>query len=629
MKNKKTKLLISFLCLFLLLTAAIGLVGCNKKHTHDFSIEKADARYLATEATCQKKATYYYSCSCGESEHDDKHTFVSGNALGHKYGDWTTTKEPTETVKGERKKTCSVCGDVVTEKIPVLNHTTHTFTVRKVEPAYLASAATCTEPAKYYYVCTGCSEHGDETFNEGNALGHTEVVDAAVAATCTEKGKTEGKHCSVCNTVLVAQTEVPATGHTEVVDAAVAATCTEKGKTEGKHCSRCKAVIVAQEEIGALGHEYEDEWTVDVKPTCTEPGSKSYHCKRCGVKSSVTKVDPLGHKVNGECVCEICGVTSHALNDDCVCTNCKKVMHGTKNGKYCRHGSDIYFGTYPQTEVTDSTITAELKGMAGKYPTAINSYNWTSYGYYIEERVTDFMWYIDLTYNGEKYRGVYFISYRPFDTKSSSSTHNSCQDDCGYSTHNIYWFKYEPIKWKILSESDGKAMIVADMVLDNQQYYHTATGKTRSVYSGSVYENNYAHSDVRKWLNNAFYNTAFNDLQKELIQVTAVYNSASTTKNSNNKYAYDKKTNDNVFLLSYAEASTMTESERQKGNTDYSKCQGATVSRDNGYGYWSLRSPGSGNGKYICVVLGGGYISDTGLTNATSFGIVPALWIRL
>lgn len=588
MKNKKTKLLISFLCLFLLLTAAIGLVGCEKKHTHDFSIEKADARYLATEATCQKKATYYYSCSCGESEHDDKHTFVSGNALGHKYGDWTTTKEPTETVKGERKKTCSVCGDVVTEEIPVLNHTTHTFTMRKVEPAYLASAATCTEPAKYYYVCTGCSEHGDETFNEGNALGHTEVVDAAVAATCTEKGK-----------------------------------------TEGKHCSRCKAVIVAQEEIGALGHEYEDEWTVDVRPTCTEPGSKSYHCKRCGVKSSVTKVDPLGHKVNGECVCEICGVTSHALNDDCVCTNCKKVMHGTKNGKYCRHGSDIYFGTYPQTEVTDSTITTELRWMAGvNYPTEFNSYNWTSYGYYIEKRVTAFMWYIDLTYNGERYRGVYFISYRPYVTENSSSTSNSFQDDCGYSTHNIYWFKYEPIKWKILRESDGKAMIVADMVLDNQQYYHTATGNTRSVYSGSVYENNYAHSDVRKWLNNAFYNTAFNDLQKELIQVTAVYNSASTTKNSDNKYAYDKKTNDNVFLLSYAEASTMTKSEIHKGNTDYSKCQGAHISRDTGYGFWSLRSPSSSSGNTICYVVDG-YLAENGSTNLTSFGIVPALWIRL
>jgi hypothetical protein len=97
------------------------------------------------------------------------------------------------------------------------------------------------------------------------------VVDKAVNATCTEAGKTEGKHCSVCNTVLVAQQTVAAKGHTEVVDKAVNATCTEAGKTEGKHCSVCNTVLVAQTEVAALGHKW-------AAATCTAPKT----CETCG-----------------------------------------------------------------------------------------------------------------------------------------------------------------------------------------------------------------------------------------------------------------------------------------------------------------------------------------------------------
>ncbi|MBP3401563.1 MAG: hypothetical protein J6K85_00725, partial [Clostridia bacterium] len=104
------------------------------------------------------------------------------------------------------------------------------------------------------------------------ALGHTEVVDAAVAPTCTEAGKTEGKHCSVCNEVIVAQTTVAALGHTEVVDAAVAPTCTEAGKTEGKHCSVCNEVLVAQESVDALGHDFA-EATTEAPKTCKTCGA--------------------------------------------------------------------------------------------------------------------------------------------------------------------------------------------------------------------------------------------------------------------------------------------------------------------------------------------------------------------
>ncbi|MCQ2462873.1 MAG: fibronectin type III domain-containing protein, partial [Clostridia bacterium] len=87
------------------------------------------------------------------------------------------------------------------------------------------------------------------------ALGHTEVTDEAVAATCTKTGLTEGKHCSVCKAVITAQKTVPATGHKPVAVKAVAATCTKSGLTAGKRCSVCKAVITAQKTVPATGHK--------------------------------------------------------------------------------------------------------------------------------------------------------------------------------------------------------------------------------------------------------------------------------------------------------------------------------------------------------------------------------------
>ena len=116
-----------------------------------------------------------------------------------------------------------------------------------------SSTATCTEAGTATYTCTKC---GDSYTEEAPAKGHTEVIDAAVEPTCTETGLTEGKHCSVCNEVLVKQNVVPAKGHTEVIDAAVEPTCTETGLTEGKHCSVCNEVLVAQTVVDKLPHDF-------------------------------------------------------------------------------------------------------------------------------------------------------------------------------------------------------------------------------------------------------------------------------------------------------------------------------------------------------------------------------------
>ena len=146
--------------------------------------------------------------------------------------------------------------------------------------------ATC-EKAKHCEICNK---------EEGATLGHTEVVDEKVEPTCEEAGLTEGKHCLVCNKVLVEQQTIKALGHTEVKDAAKEATCEETGLTDGKHCSVCNKVLVEQETIEALGHtEVKDPAK---EATCEETGlTEGKHCSVCDkVLVEQKEIKALGHK---------------------------------------------------------------------------------------------------------------------------------------------------------------------------------------------------------------------------------------------------------------------------------------------------------------------------------------------
>lgn len=89
-------------------------------------------------------------------------------------------------------------------------------------------------------------------YNNRVILGHVEIIDEAVAPSCTETGLTQGKHCSVCDKVLVEQEVVSALGHTEVIDKGYSATYEKEGLTDGSHCSVCNKVLVEQETIPML-----------------------------------------------------------------------------------------------------------------------------------------------------------------------------------------------------------------------------------------------------------------------------------------------------------------------------------------------------------------------------------------
>lgn len=183
----------------------------------------------------------------------------------------------------------------------------------------------------------------------------------------------------------------------------------------------------------------------------------------------------------------------------------------------------------------------------------------------------------------------------------------------------------------MLDESDGNALILCDMIIDSQQYD----------YDGN-YSNNYAESTVRAWLNDNFYSTAFNDLQKNIILTTEVDNSASSTGYSENEHACEN-TNDKVFLLSFTEvtssdygfnrSSSAYDTAREKKTTDYAQSQGAytyfsSSSEYNGNGFWWLRSPNYYYSYYARGVYNGGVDYGDGV-RSTGYGVVPALQIRL
>ena len=217
MKNKILSILITILTLC---TCMFTLTACGENeppHTHVYDQQIVNDTFKASEATCEDKAEYYYSCSCGEKGTE---TFENGFALGHAYGDWVSIGN------GQHEKTCA-------------NDNSHTITEN-----CSGGNATCTMLAKCS-VCTveyGVLKEHNHNKLEKDATGHwTECVCGDKAnienhIPGAEATETTDQKCTECDYVIV-----PALGHVHTlhltkVDAKTQS-CTEEGNIEYYTCS--------------------------------------------------------------------------------------------------------------------------------------------------------------------------------------------------------------------------------------------------------------------------------------------------------------------------------------------------------------------------------------------------------
>ena len=270
--------------------------------------------------------TYKLTCGC----------------TSHTYGSAVITKQPTCTSEGTKTKTCTQCGATVTETIAKLSHS---YTTTVVAP-------TCTAGGYTLHKCSVCgTSYKDSTTKAtGHSYGNSVVTKQP---TCTSEG-TKTKTCTKCNATVTEK--LPAKGHTAVTDKGYTATCTTAGKTDGSHCSVCNTVIKVQTVINATGHK-SSGWIVDKAAFIGVKGSKHKECTVCKKVLETAEIPALS-RISISKASVTLSTSTYAYDG-----KAKKPGVTVKlNGKTLKNGTDYTVSYSNNTKVGTAKVTITGKG---------------------------------------------------------------------------------------------------------------------------------------------------------------------------------------------------------------------------------------------------------------------------
>lgn len=303
----------------------------------------------------------------------------------------------------------------------------------------------------------------------------------------------------------------------------------------------------------------------------------------------------------------------------------------------------VYFGSYPQTEVVETGSEEEAalekmnRGMSNNGVNYRVDYESVSSSAFTQIEAATFDENGDTTVNGVKYRRL-----KGGESTASGNGSYDFVDDTSY-----HYFKYEPVKWRVLSVDDRQALLLSDEALDCQLYHVnrgdiTWEGSTiRSWLNGYGIENNLGTIDYRS---KNFIDCAFSAEEQTAIPTTTVINNVVYYEGFNG----GNNTQDKVFLLSETEAwrdkaeaygfvnvSDINDEARRSVASAFAYAKGTRLNLDDTntpHAYiscnWWLRSPGAGLGNVIDVSFPG-WIGIVGISPSMNedLGVRPALYL--